>query len=182
MNTDPPLLKPSEALTRLQPDSIEDNNSEVKSSVFEQIRYGFKLGAIGLLTPPGMVCEVMQMQQIFPVPNAPAWLSGLINLRGNLVPVVNLSGLLGIEDNDETKNTLHSELNMLVIGSDVKAVAVIIKGLPQPVSTERHESELPPIADMAKQFVINAYSYRQRIWIDIDLEPYLMSLSKPLAA
>ncbi len=182
MKADPPLLKPSEALNRLQPDTIENGNSKTKSSAVEQTRYGFELGAIGLLTPPDMVCEVMDIQQIFPLPNAPAWLTGLINLRGNLVPVVNLSSLLGIEDNTDTINTVQNDYNMLVIGSDVKAAAVIIIGLPQPVSTERHEAELPPIANTAKQFVINAYSYQQRIWIDLDLEPYLISLSKQLVA
>ncbi len=184
MNSDPPLLKPSEALNRLQPKSIESGDSETKSKAraFETIRYGFELGAIGVLTPSGMVCEVMDVQRIFHLPNAPAWLSGLINLRGNLVPVVDLGGLLRIEDNAQTKNNTQSNFNMLVIGSDVKAVAAIIKGLPQPVITQRFETELPPITELAKQFVINAYSYQQRIWIDLDLENYLMSLSKQQAA
>jgi chemotaxis signal transduction protein len=177
---EPQLLKPSEALTRLEPEAIED--SVAKSGTFEQVRYGFELGPIGVLTPLGMVCEVMDIQRIYLLPNAPTWLSGLINLRGNLVPVFDLGELLRIKDKADAKNNDPADFNMLVIGNDDKAVALIIKGLPQPVSTERLEPELPPITDIAKKFVINAYSYQQRIWIDLDLETYLMSLRDQLAA
>ncbi|MEE9302818.1 MAG: chemotaxis protein CheW [Thiotrichaceae bacterium] len=180
LKAEPPLLKPSEALNRLQLQSIEEPVE--KSATFEQIRYGFELGAIGVLTPLGMVCEIMDLQRIYLLPNAPAWLSGLINLRGNLVPVFDLGGLLGIKDEAETKDNISANFNMLVIGSDTKTVAVIIKGLPQPIPTKRHETELPPITDSAKKFVINAYSFQQRVWIDLDLETYLMSLHSQRAA
>lgn len=169
-----PLLKPSEALTRLQPQTIED--SEIESSTFEQLRYGFELGAIGVLTPLGMVCEVIDMQRIYLLPNAPSGLLGLINLRGNLVPVFNLGELLRVNDSTETEGDEQDDFYMFVLGSDVKAMAFITKVLPRPVSTEQHEPELPPIADDAKNFIINTYSFQQRIWIDFDLEAYLLFL------
>jgi len=174
------LLKPSEALTRLQLESIEDSVAE--SMVFEQIRYGFELGAIGLLTPIGVACEVMSIPRIYPLPNASTSLLGLINMRSNLVPVFDLVELLNIRGASDSETTTQSDSNLFVIGSGEKAVALIIKGLPQTVLTEIQETELPPIVDDAKKFVINAYNYQQRIWIDLDLEAYLMSLRSQLAA
>ena len=107
MNSDPPLLKPSEALNRLQPKSIESGDSETKSKAraFETIRYGFELGAIGVLTPSGMVCEVMDVQRIFHLPNAPAWLSGLINLRGNLCRLLIWGGCCELKIMHKQKTT-----------------------------------------------------------------------------
>lgn len=176
LKVEPPLLKPSEALTRLKPQAFEA--SEAEERIFEQVRYGFELGAIGVLIPVGMVCEVMDAQRVYLLPNAPAWILGLVNLRGNLIPAFDLAGLLRVEDTTDAKNSDQPDLNMLVIGSDVKAVAITIKGLPQPVPTERREPELPPIAESAKTFVINAYSHQKRVWIDLDLEAYLMSLRR----
>ena len=181
VKVEPQLLKPSEALTRLQPQTIEGAREE--GSTFEQIRYGFELGPIGIFIPSGMVCEVIDMQRIFLLPNAPKELSGLINLRGNLVPVFDLSRLLRVqEENTEGKDKYQDNLYMLIIGSDVKAMAFVIKALPQPIPTEQHEPELPPIAEYARKFVINAYSFQHRTWIDLDLEAFLVSLHSQQAA
>jgi len=174
VKVDAQLLKPSEALTRLQPQTIEGTKEE--GDTFEQIRYGFELDSIGILIPSGMVCEVIDMQRVFLLPNAPAELSGLINLRGNLVPVFDLSRLMHVqEDNAENKDN-NQDLYMIIIGSDVKAMAFIINTLPQPIPTEQYEPELPPIAEKVRKFVVNAYSFQQRIWIDLDLEAFLVSL------
>lgn len=174
------LLEPSEALSHLKVESIQD--SMEKGETYEQIRYGFTLGAIGLLTPPNMICEILEeLPQIYLLPNTAAWFEGLINLRGNLVPVFDIGRLLEVKGhaaNDANK----SKKNMLVIGSGEKAVAFIIDGLPQPVTAEREETDLPPIAEYSKSFVIKAYSFQERIWVDLDLETYLMSLHSRLAA
>lgn len=43
--------------------------------------------------------EIIKKMDSTVVPKSPAWIEGLINLRGNVVPLVNLSKLLHREDN-----------------------------------------------------------------------------------
>ncbi|MGQ0601620.1 MAG: chemotaxis protein CheW [Anaerolineales bacterium] len=41
------------------------------------------------------VAEVLRMVALTPTPEAPAWLSGLINLRGRVIPVIDVRTRLG---------------------------------------------------------------------------------------
>jgi len=44
----------------------------------------------------GEVAEVLRMVALTPVPQAPSWLPGVINLRGHVIPVVDLRLRLGV--------------------------------------------------------------------------------------
>lgn len=51
------------------------------------------------------VKEIMQMQEITPVPQTPEYVRGVINLRGQVIPVVDLALRFGMEKCDTTPNT-----------------------------------------------------------------------------
>jgi purine-binding chemotaxis protein CheW len=46
--------------------------------------------------PVGNVGEILRMVAIAPVPEAPEWLPGVINLRGRVIPVIDLRIRLGL--------------------------------------------------------------------------------------
>jgi purine-binding chemotaxis protein CheW len=46
--------------------------------------------------PVGNVGEILRMVAIAPVPEAPEWLPGVINLRGRVIPVIDLRTRLGL--------------------------------------------------------------------------------------
>jgi purine-binding chemotaxis protein CheW len=46
--------------------------------------------------PVGNVGEILRMVAIAPVPEAPEWLAGVINLRGKVIPVIDLRTRLGL--------------------------------------------------------------------------------------
>ena len=48
------------------------------------------------LVPTGMVREVEEIGAITPVPATPPWLRGVMNLRGTIVPVIDLAHFLGL--------------------------------------------------------------------------------------
>jgi purine-binding chemotaxis protein CheW len=50
------------------------------------------------------VQEVLQEQEVTPVPLAPAAVEGLINLRGQIVPAIDLRQLLKLPPRDEESN------------------------------------------------------------------------------
>ena len=42
-----------------------------------------------------LAVELIELPQCYDLPNSSTWFSGLVNLRGNLVPVFDLKSLLG---------------------------------------------------------------------------------------
>lgn len=51
----------------------------------------FKLGTEEYAVPIYEVREIIHYSSITKIPNAPAYMEGIINLRGNVVPVINLA-------------------------------------------------------------------------------------------
>jgi chemotaxis signal transduction protein len=57
----------------------------------------FTLGETDYAIPAGQVLEIGRPLNTTPVPNVPDWILGLANVRGDIVPVVDLRGFLGLE-------------------------------------------------------------------------------------
>lgn len=53
----------------------------------------------------GHVREILDMQAVSPVPQAPAYLMGVTDLRGENIPVIDLRTLLGLPAAEDTPNT-----------------------------------------------------------------------------
>lgn len=96
-------------------------------------RYGYNIADMHFLVPEGMVSEVIQNPTIFNLPNSPSWVAGLINIRGSIIPVMNLDKFLNT-------NTANSYSNILVLNkSDNKsAIAIMVNELP--ISLELNDS------------------------------------------
>lgn len=65
------------------------------------------LGVAGDLfaAPVERVQEILEMRAIARLPHAPAWLLGMIDVRGQGVPVVDLRTKLGLDRSEDTENT-----------------------------------------------------------------------------
>ena len=55
---------------------------------------GFRLGDIYLVSSIAEVNEILRVPTITNVPGTKAWMLGIANVRGNLLPIVHLRGLL----------------------------------------------------------------------------------------
>jgi len=54
----------------------------------------FRIGDISLISPMDEVVEILHMPKITQAPNTKHWVLGIANVRGNLLPVMDLSGFL----------------------------------------------------------------------------------------
>lgn len=90
-------------------------------------RRAFRVGDVQLLLPEGTVAELLDPLDVFPIPNAPSWTAGLINLRGDLLPVIDLHQVFGI-------TAVGADIRLLAVETGKDAVALSIDGLPFPVS------------------------------------------------
>ncbi len=72
----------------------------------------------------GDVREIIRMQTITRVPGAPAFVEGVINLRGKVVPVIDLRKRLNLTITEQTKDS-----RVVVVDIDGRDVGVIVDGV-----------------------------------------------------
>ncbi|TDJ13785.1 MAG: purine-binding chemotaxis protein CheW [Deltaproteobacteria bacterium] len=108
--------------------------------------------------------EVVRWQPITPLPNAPHLIEGVIDLRGSVVPVVDLARALGfgrVEPGTQTRIAI-TEVDGLVMGLTVDAAVDVL-----PIELERLEDP-PALATQTGYDVTRAVVRRD------DAEPILV--------
>ena len=75
------------------------------------------------------VQEINRMLEVTRVPNAPACVDGVINLRGRVIPIIDLRRRFGMERKEHDKNTriVVVELSGRVLGFVVDAVREVLR-------------------------------------------------------
>ena len=58
---------------------------------------GYQLGGVRLVSAMGEVLEVLQVPRYTPLPGVKDWVLGIANIRGRLIPVIDLQRYLNIE-------------------------------------------------------------------------------------
>ena len=81
------------------------------------------------------VHEIVKVPDITEVPDAPAFLEGVINLRGKIVPVVDLRKRMNLDGKERTKasRVLITENDGRLVGLLVDAVSEVLKVPPESV-------------------------------------------------
>ena len=75
--------------------------------------------------------NIVRMQQITRIPKMPSFLNGVINMRGEVIPVISMRRKMGLEDDVITKSTriivlkLEQEGNVGFIVDEVKEVVTL---------------------------------------------------------
>lgn len=129
---------------------------------------GYRVGRQRLASGFEEVVEILPMPALTPVPGAQPWMLGVANMRGNLLPVVDLKWFLEGE-----RTVLHEGQRMLVVRQPGGDVAVLIDELygqrsfnePQLIET----SELQA-GGRYSHFIERAYRLNDQPWGVFSLE------------
>ncbi len=167
------LMLPSQALNRrfeLSEAGVEPNRSTATVQPKTFTSHAFSIGNIGLLIPRAVMSEVSEDLSLCRLPNTPAWLPGMANLRGNIVPVFDLYDLMDIH-----REATHDR-KVLIIGIKEEAVGLLIDELPTRVTltTQDRLAENPPLPGALQPFVRACYLTDQ-IWVDWDVDGFFSS-------
>ncbi len=136
------------------------------------LRYGFSIGILNFVYDATIACELIKGARIFPIPNTPPWMLGLINLRGNLIPAFNLENYFNFEEQTDKHNLL------LVLGKDDKAVAFQLKKYPQLLENLTPLKTLPKLIPKLEGYIINAYQEADSTWLELNKEPFFTDLGQ----
>ncbi|MEO6696693.1 MAG: chemotaxis protein CheW [Gammaproteobacteria bacterium] len=114
--------------------------------------------------------EVLRMTEIAPVPGAPEYVLGIINLRGNVVTVIDTRKRFGLEprETDDATRIVITEIEQQVIGMLVDAVAEV-------VDVRMSEIETAPNVgnDDSSRFIQGVSSREGELLILVDLNKLL---------
>ena len=86
----------------------------------------FRLGSEYFATETEKIQNISDIMQITKVPTAPAHIKGLINLRGSIKPLVNISMLLNIKSESEQENIIILKLDEEEVGIAVDEVVEVV--------------------------------------------------------
>jgi purine-binding chemotaxis protein CheW len=85
------------------------------------------------------VQEVLRHTEIAPVPGAPTYVLGIINLRGNVVTVIDTRHRFGLDPGEITDNT-----RIVIIEADKHVVGILVDSVAEVVYLRQSEIETAP--------------------------------------
>ncbi len=111
------------------------------------------------------VQEVLRFQKMTRVPLAPAVIEGLINLRGQIVPAIDMRRRLGLEPRAEEESPMN-----LVVRSDEGAVSLLVDDIGDVLQVDASSYEAPPanLSPPARELIRGIYKLRNRLLFVLD--------------
>jgi purine-binding chemotaxis protein CheW len=116
---------------------------------------GFRIGRETFGLPISIVREIVRVPDITSVPNAPDYIEGVINLRGRIIPVVDLRKRFGQKSFEPNKKNrivvveLESRLVGLIVNSASEVLRISPSEIDEPHNVFR-EGELNYITGIGK--------------------------------
>jgi purine-binding chemotaxis protein CheW len=112
---------------------------ETKTATYLTFRIGKEDYAVDVLK----VREILELVKITQVPKTPSFMKGVINLRGSVVPVVDMHIKFGLPSEEQTVDTciIVMEVN---IGSDVVVLGAIADMVKEVIDIDGENVEPPP--------------------------------------
>ena len=116
------------------------------------------------------VQEVLRVSDIAPVPGAPSYVLGILNLRGNVVTVIDTRARFGLPSRevDESSRVIIIEANRQVVGMLVDGVSEVVE-----IATESIESAPNVGNDEGARYIQGVCSGDDRLLILVDLNKLL---------
>jgi purine-binding chemotaxis protein CheW len=144
------------------PDSAEESTSlQCVTFTLEDETYGINVM---------QVQEVLREVEVAPVPGAPDYVLGIINLRGNVVSVIDARTRFGLatKESDDLSRIIVIEAQKQILGILVDSVAEV-------VDIERDEIEIAPNVGNAEtaKYIDGVVSRGDKLLILVDLNKLL---------
>ena len=116
------------------------------------------------------VQEINRMSQITKVPNTPDFIEGVINLRGRIIPVIDLRVKLGMTRKDHGKNT-----RIVVVELKGQTIGFIVDEVSEVLRIPKNITEAPPemVGGVNSDYITSIGKLEDRLLILLDLEKIL---------
>lgn len=121
------------------------------------------------------VQEIIRTMEITRVPRAPEFVEGVINLRGRVIPIIDLRRRFGMESkkHDSQTRIIVVEINAMIVGFVVDSVSEVLRIRASTV-------EAPPavVSGVESEYISGVGKLEDRLLILIDLDKLLSDEEK----
>ncbi|MBX2807764.1 MAG: chemotaxis protein CheW [Cellvibrionaceae bacterium] len=116
------------------------------------------------------VQEVLRYTEIAPVPGAPNYVLGIINLRGNVVTVIDTRNRFGLASGELTDNT-----RIVIIETEGHVIGILVDSVAEVVYLRQSEIETAPNVgnDESAKFIQGVCHKNEELLILIELNKLL---------
>lgn len=146
------------------PDVRDEKRTQVSGELVQVV--SFQLGSEEYGVDISQVQEIIRMVEITHVPRAPRFMEGVINLRGQLIPIIDLRTRFGMHRIDATKST---RIIVTEIGS--KRVGIVVDSVSEVnnIPLENVEEAPEMIAGVGTEYIQGVGKMGDRLIIMLDL-------------
>ncbi|EGO87764.1 purine-binding chemotaxis protein CheW [Clostridium botulinum C] len=123
----------------------------------------FKLGDEQIAVETAKVQGINDMMEITKVPNAPNHIKGLINLRGNVISLLDINLLLNIS---KKENQEHG--NIIILKMEDEQIGITVDQVDEVLEIE--EDILEKVDDSNKAYIKGIINFKTRVVTLIDID------------
>ncbi|MGO0121819.1 chemotaxis protein CheW [Desulfothermobacter acidiphilus] len=123
----------------------------------------------------GSVVEIIRMESVTRVPRAPEFVEGVINLRGRIIPVIDLRRRFGLplKESDRSTRIVIVEMGGMMVGMIVDAVLEVLR-----VPAEKVEPPPAVVSGVDVAYLRGIALWQEDMIILLDLEKVLYEYEK----
>jgi purine-binding chemotaxis protein CheW len=116
------------------------------------------------------VQEIIRMMEITKVPRAPEFVEGVINLRGKVIPIIDLRRRFGLAARSHDKHTriIVIEISGMIVGFVVDSVSEVLR-----IPANTVEPPPPVVSGMESEYISGVGKLEDRLLIMLDLDKLL---------
>ncbi|MFP4381736.1 MAG: chemotaxis protein CheW [Candidatus Sumerlaeia bacterium] len=120
------------------------------------------------------VMEIIKLMDITAVPRTPHYVRGVINLRGKVIPVIDLRQKFGMETVEDTDETCIIVVNVSRDGSDVQ-MGILVDTVSEVLDIEGNEIEPAPKfgSAVSTEFILGMAKAKGQVKILLDIDSIL---------
>ncbi|MCK5329458.1 MAG: chemotaxis protein CheW [Candidatus Latescibacteria bacterium] len=117
-----------------------------------------------------LVREINRMVEIAQVPKSPEYVEGIINLRGKVIPIVNLRLRMGLPEKENNKDT-----RIVVVELEDQLIGFVVDAVSEVLRIPRNITEPPPetATGIDAEFITGIAKMEDRLLILLNLNRLL---------
>ncbi len=116
------------------------------------------------------VQEIVRLQEVTKIPNAPEFVEGIVNLRGKVIPLIALRKRFGFAqvDHDDDSRIIVTSVNENLIG-------IIVDNVSEVIRLQEEQIEPPPniVAGIGREYLQGVGKVEDRLVVLLELDRIL---------
>ena len=147
---------------------LSSNAADVNDEVLQWVRFHLEEETYGINVM--QVQEVLRYSEIAPVPGAPAYVLGIINLRGNVVTVIDTRTRFGLNSAEVTDNS-----RIVIIEAEKQVIGILVDSVAEVVYLRSSEIDSAPNigTEESAKFIQGVSNRDDELLILVDLNKLL---------